>query len=170
MTKKTRNRPGRKPDTTDFDALTQAQLALVHGKTTRTVINWEKEGLPRNEDGSYSAAKTIRWRISRDLAGGISYEGERARFMQARAEEMRGDLVALPLIEHSVSSLLSEVRTNILALPSQISPELEGQSTELRRATLVRAVFQLLDRLSGWSPQQAMKAPDAEAGKCGGVR
>ena len=48
---------------TDFEHLTQLELARAHGVTPRTIRDWTVErSLPRNADGSYSLPETIRWR------------------------------------------------------------------------------------------------------------
>jgi phage terminase Nu1 subunit (DNA packaging protein) len=50
----------------DFSRLSQAAIADIHGVTPRTVRRWTARGCPRNDDGTYSAADTVAWRIRQD--------------------------------------------------------------------------------------------------------
>ena len=47
----------------DFRHATQRQVALAHGVDERTVRRWSDLGMPRNKDGSYDLAVTVRWRV-----------------------------------------------------------------------------------------------------------
>jgi len=64
------------PEKPSFQALNQRQLAEAHGVSVRSIQFWSDGGMPRNADGSYDLAATIRWRCENtgrsgqvDLAG-----------------------------------------------------------------------------------------------------
>ena len=160
-TRKPRNKPGPSPAAANFDSLNQRQLSQLHGVSVRSITNWTAAGHPRNRDGSYSASDSIAWRVAREVHGGLSLTGERARLAKVQRElgELklaveREDLAPLSLIEQEFGALLAEIRTNALAIPTKIAPELEGQDCAERQATLEKAIFELLDRAAGWSPGQ----------------
>lgn len=46
----------------DFEQLTQRQLAEAHAVTERTIRSWTAYGMPRQANGRYSLADTVRWR------------------------------------------------------------------------------------------------------------
>lgn len=59
-----------------FHALSQRETAEAHEVSVRTIQLWTAAGMPREEDGRYRLAATIRWRArntstngSVDLAG-----------------------------------------------------------------------------------------------------
>lgn len=57
---------GRNSTAHDFTRLTQQELADVFGVTDRQIRRWTGQGLPRRQDGTYSAPEAIAWRISRE--------------------------------------------------------------------------------------------------------
>src|SRR5580700_7191772 len=75
-----------------FGALSQKDLATLHGVGQRSIHNWDTAGHPRNDDGSYDATKSIAWRLSRELHDGWDVDAERARLARAQSEKAELDL------------------------------------------------------------------------------
>lgn len=142
-----RKKPGRAPSATNLNALTQELLAEMHGVTGRTIVNWDKDGHPRNDDGSYTAADSIRWRLDREIHQGISLEAERAKLAKAQQEKAnlelaarRGELLESSMVISKVSDLLAATKSRLRALPQRIRPELLGKTPRDQTIAIASAI------------------------------
>lgn len=152
----TRKKPGRAPSATNLNALTQELLAEMHGVTGRTIVNWDKDGHPRNDDGSYTAADSIRWRLDREIHQGLSLEAERAKLAKAQQEKAnldlavrRGELLERSVVIRLITALLIAMRARLRALPSRLSHELMNLTGYAEtRTTLAAGIDECLMEIS----------------------
>jgi len=101
----------------------------MHGVDVRTVRRWDEEGHPRNDDGTYGAAASIEWRLTRALEGDQDGARAKARADNERADKLalenavrRGELVEVAEVEREVGALLADIRTRVLAVPTKSAP------------------------------------------------
>ena len=140
----------------NFDALTQEELARVHGTTARTLRDWDGAGHPRNLDGSYCASASIAWRLDRELHGGLNLDGERARLARAQAEKSeldlqlrKGSLLERGSVIRDGQALVIAMRARLRALPARLAPELSTQETyPAVRAMIAAGVDEALEEIS----------------------
>lgn len=130
MKKPPRKKPGRKASTVNFDALSQAELAKGHGVTARTIVNWDKEGHPRNADGSYRMSLSVEWRINREVHDGLSLDAERAKLTKAQAakanldlDARRGELIPTELVQEILQSLSADLASRHDGLAGRTAAE-----------------------------------------------
>ena len=150
-------------------ALTVADLARLFRVTEKTVLVWIKAGMPvakagaqgRGKKTQLELEKCVEWFFLTNFER-LELDRSRTRLANEQADKAalenaktRGDLVSLALIGREFGNLLTELRTNALAIPSKLAPELEGQTIAERKATLDRAIFDLLDRAVAWRPSLA---------------
>jgi phage terminase Nu1 subunit (DNA packaging protein) len=142
------------------------EIAELFGVAEKTIRSWISAGLPVEVQGRQGRGQKTRL----DLAGTVRWyhathhekhelDRTRARLNRAMAElaelragASRGDLVSLSAVGREFGALLSTVRTNALAIPAKLAPELEGQTTVERQATLEHAMNDLLDHCANWRP------------------
>ena len=149
-------------DTRDLD-----DIARVFRVTPPTVRKWTHDGLPVVERGTRGGARH-RTRISLRAAVGwyFASHGERLALIRARTrlaheqsetarlknEATRTNLVPADLLEHEFCGLLGHIIHEARKIPDQLAPQLEGQTIAQRKATLEKAIFDLLDRSVEWRP------------------
>lgn len=148
----------------DFQKLRQKDVAKAFAVSARTVQNWTDAGLPRNGDGSYSLPDCIAWRTRAQVAeaGELDPVAERARRDSEAADKLalenaqtRGEVARLSVIERELSALFSDLRTNALALPSKVAPQLAGLEPVQMARILEDAVRALLTELAEYQPGHA---------------
>jgi len=149
---------------------TIAEVAALFRVSEPSVSAWIRAGMPIEERGkrgrggvktAIDLERAVRWYFQSNYER-LELDRQRARLTAAQAElanlkhaETAGDLAPLSVIERSLKSLFAEIRTNVLALPSRLAPELEGQTAPERQATIERAAHEILDRLAAWTPRVA---------------
>lgn len=157
----TRRLNGKAAPDRDFTALTQVELAAVHGVTSRTVHRWTSSGLPRRDDGTYCAADTIAWRIAREAGtGDLDLSHERARLAAAQAEKVEREnaLAAGQLIYASHASaawgqILVAIKSGVLALPSRVAPYIDDPLVRAQVVALLEdRVHEVLSELAESDP------------------
>lgn len=182
------NKPGRNASAIDFNALSQAELAKGHGVTARTIVNWDKDDHPRNADGSYSMARSVEWRIDREVHGGLSLDAERAKLTRAQAEkanldlgDRRGELIPTELVQDILQSLCADLAARHDGLAGRTAAEFAaiGDAGELRIRHLeelrgVRGAFaDAIDRVASVLDRTADRlengqtAPEPDSGSVG---
>lgn len=134
------------PKAANFDAISQEQLAKVHGVTARNVRMWDQQGHPRNSNGTYDTAASIAWRIDRELHDGLNLEGERARLARAQSEKAeldlqvrRGTLLERAEVVRDGQALVVAMRARLRALPARLTPELSTPETYAKTRALISA-------------------------------
>lgn len=131
----------------DFTALTQKDCADMHGVDVRTIRRWDGEGHPRNDDATYSAPESIRWRIEHEMKG-LDATAARAwrdreaatKLALANARE-RGRLIYADQVAEVLTTLAADLSARHDALPGRLAGELAGETD----AAVIRS--RLLDEL-----------------------
>jgi len=110
--------------------------------TPKTVNLWIRSGMPVASTGSQGRGNgsridlkaAVTWYFLEN-AEAVELNRQRSRLAREQADAKalenaasRQDLVPLSMIEREFSGLLAEIRTNALAIPSKVAPELEGLS------------------------------------------
>jgi phage terminase Nu1 subunit (DNA packaging protein) len=154
--------------TTERLILPLDEVADLFCVTPKALRSWAKSGgMPVVAVGSQGGARkktrldllqVVGWYFARNPER-RELDRVRARLTAANAElaelragASRGDLVSLSRVGAEFGALLSTVRTNALAIPAKLAPELEGQTTVERQATLEHAINDLLDHCANWRP------------------
>jgi hypothetical protein len=148
----------------DLSALTQLQTAALLSVTPRTLRDWEKAGRgpPRNPDGTYPGPAVVAWEVSRHRPGledDLDGEQERARKDKEQADklalenaETRGDVARVSVMERELSALFGDHRSNVLAGPSRLAPQLVGLNAAQIRDRLESWAYEVLGDLASYRP------------------
>lgn len=131
----------------DFEKLIQKYVAQAHGVTTRSIRKWEKAGMPRNRDGTYSLPETISWRIDQ-ISGdemesdqayqfwSVEFRKERALKAKAEREETENRLFDKEVIEKEWTARLIALITSLESLAERMPMVLEGKNREQMRKVI----------------------------------
>jgi len=135
----------------------QAELAQLFGKTTRTIARWTEEGLPRNKDDSYPVGPCIRWALERaeQLHAGETFTEARRRRELAQAElaeldlaKRRAQQIDSDVAVQEFGRLCEVIRSILLAAPGKHPHELLGARTLAEaQAVLEHVVREILANL-----------------------
>jgi phage terminase Nu1 subunit (DNA packaging protein) len=181
---------------TKKDAVTLVDVgavAALFGCTDRHVQRFTQEGMPKAAHGKYDLASCAGWYIARlrqeldeerQKGGNLEFEQTRetkakADIAELKAAQMRRELIPIDIYRQRVSAHHSVVRQNMLALPGQIAPQLEGLARIEIKTRLDKRIKDLLNSLAtgkeiidaanGNAP--APTTPDAHAqGADGGIK
>jgi phage terminase Nu1 subunit (DNA packaging protein) len=143
------------------------QVAAIFCVSEKCVRDWANAGMPVAQAGSRGGRRiktqldlfqVVRWYFKENHER-RELDRTRARLNRAMSElaelkaaASRGDLVSLRGIGREFGKLLAEVRTNALAIPAKLAPELEGRTASQCYVTVEHAVHELLDHCAGWRP------------------
>lgn len=143
------------------------QIAALFSVSSKCVRDWISAGLPTEVLGKQGRGRktqidlraAVDWYFRQDVER-RELNRTRARLNRAMAENAelkaaasRGDLVSLAAIGREFGKLLAEIRTNALAIPSKLTPELEGLTTAPERyAAVEHVIHELLDHCARWRP------------------
>jgi phage terminase Nu1 subunit (DNA packaging protein) len=105
----------------------KTELAAILGKTIKTLVIWQNEGMPYFEASStgkgntYNTAEVISWMIRRETKSGPDVNTERAKLAAAqtesaylRNEERKGNLVTLETAKAVVERAAFAIRQKIV--------------------------------------------------------
>ena len=144
---------------------TLSELAELTGKTWRTIRKRLKD---RGIRPTKADRKSEWYRTDRALAAvyepvqplpkdALNLEQQRARHSKALADSReldlafrRGELASLPAIEKELAYALAVFRSNTLAIPTRVAPELEGRTAAEIKAILDRETRQLLESIANF--------------------
>jgi phage terminase Nu1 subunit (DNA packaging protein) len=109
--------------------------------------------VPRNDDGTFDAPAVVQWRIARAEARGELDQRQRLARAQAERVERQNEIEAGALIPAAQavevwSSILTDARNKMLAVPSKLAPRLAYQPVEVVAATLREEIHQVLTDLA----------------------
>jgi phage terminase Nu1 subunit (DNA packaging protein) len=109
--------------------------------------------VPRNDDGTFDAPAVVQWRIARAEARGELDQRQRLARAQAERVERQNEIEARALIPAAQavevwSSILTDARNKMLAVPSKLAPRLAYQPVEVVAATLREEIHQVLTDLA----------------------
>lgn len=120
--------------------LTQGDVGVLYGVTTRTVRNWEDDGLSSRAEGNrkfYRLVELVRWHEAREVARALesvdtsAMDAAKLRKLEAEAagKELdlsikRGELVPMEEVERLVREALETVAAILRHAPSRFAPKL----------------------------------------------
>lgn len=149
----------------------------------RRIQQLVKEGMPREKRGQYDAVKCMLWYIrylqaalekkSVPLADG-GYAGEReerVRLLRADADmreielaKERGQLVALPDVESTLTDLVLTTKARVMAIAPRLAPELVGETSRVMiQAKLEKAHKEALSYLAKAATDGSSHTPERES-------
>jgi len=141
-----------------------AQLAMLFRVTEKTVHDWARAAMPcvtqgrkgRGYSAEYELPAVVEWYFARNFER-LELDRARTRLANEQADKARldndvrrSDLAEISLIAAVVDDLVSNVKTNLLALPRKIAPELEGMNVHQREEALDRRIRGSLEQLSSY--------------------
>lgn len=144
------------------------KVAQALNLTVSRVHQLVKEGLPKEGRGQFDPVKCLLWYVRYlqqviekksvpTLDGGfIGEREERVRLLRADADlrEMelakdRGQLVALPNVEHMLTDLVLTTKARIMAIAPRLAPELVGETSRVMiQAKIEKACKEALSYLA----------------------
>lgn len=80
------------------------------------------------------------------------HEELKKSFTELRLAKAKGELYDAKTVEFVLTEMLANLRTQLLGLPSKLSPVLEGQTKEVINARLTEEIEDLLSQLSEYTP------------------
>lgn len=152
-------------------------LAACLGVTRPRIVQMAQEGvLVRDENSKYLVADNVQ-RFVNYKAGGsgaVSYEEERALHEQSKRKMSEINLAKIERRMHDANDvemvmvdMLTNLRSQLLGMPSTLSGELAGKSQEEVYTILTSAIEAKLTELSDYSPamfdNEAIEEEDDES-------
>lgn len=144
---------------------TQAALARRLGVSDRTIRNWQNQGMPRNDDGSYCLSSVEEWRDAQvhgntdeddiEVLSGraknrrelerwsIEWRKARAIAETLRVQQMRGTLIDRAEVEAEWAKRAAVVRMDLQMAADALPASLEGQSAA-RIREILRSRFEVI--------------------------
>lgn len=138
-------------------------LAACFGLSRPRIVQLANEGvLLRDENSKYFIADNIQ-RYINSKAGGdgeLSFDAERtkhekfkSRLTELRLEKMEGRMHDAKDIERVMTEMLTNLRTQLLGLPSQLSGQIANQPQEVVYQIMTKAIEEKLSELADYNPE-----------------
>lgn len=143
---------------------TQSQMARALKISAPRVNQMIKEGiLPIDESGSPLLVEGIKayCRMKKQAAEDeeVDFDKERAKHEKAKREiaelkldEMKKNAYSAKVVEYVMTEMASNLRTQLLGLPSKLAPVLEGKTKEEIYTTTTREIEEKLSELESYTP------------------
>lgn len=146
------------------EKVNKSRLALILGKSERTLTEWQKEGMPlgsrgekRGQANCYDTEEVINWMMTRASARADDSEIEkhRIRLTKSQADKteleveiLRGNLLATDEVELAWSNLVLNIRSRIMGIAARLSPRLTGKKVQEIEKLIKSAHIEALQELS----------------------
>lgn len=143
---------------------TQVQMARALKISQPRVHQMMQEGiLPTNENGDLLLVEGIKayCRMKKQAVEDeeVDFDKERAKHEKAKREiaelkldEMKKNAYSAKVVEYVMTEMASNLRTQLLGLPSKLAPVLEGKSKEEIYTTTTREIEEKLSELASYTP------------------
>lgn len=138
-------------------------LAACFGLSRPRIVQLANEGvLLRDENSKYSISDNVQRYINSKAGGdgGLSFDAERtkhekfkSRLTELRLEKMEGRMHDAKDIERVMTEMLTNLRTQLLGLPSQLSGQIANQPQEVVYQIMTKAIEEKLSELADYSPE-----------------
>lgn len=163
------------------EIVNKQRLQAILGKDHKTILKWQKEGLPIEKEGKrgestlFNTEKVIDWMVKRASATDAELERARIRSINATAEkteleveEMKGNLIALDEMKGMWAKVLGAFRARVLSMPSRLTPQLAAVRDPKKIEKLLKdTCYEALTELSEYEPENN---PKAKAGSKRGAK
>lgn len=151
--------------------VSQSNLARAIGVTSGRVSQLIQEGIVLRDDkdarGGVFLVQSIRnygalknGRVADDDEEDIDYISEKAKHERIKREiaelrlaKMEGSVYAAKTVELVLTEMLSNLRTQLLGLPSKLAPQLEGKTRDQIYEVMTRELEERLSELSEYTPE-----------------
>jgi terminase small subunit / prophage DNA-packing protein len=165
------------------EKVNKQRLQAILGKDHKTLLKWQKEGMPIHKEGARGKSHTfdtevvIDWLIAR-ASGKDQLEQARIRLTIAQAmkaeleiEEYLGNLINLDKMKHLWAGVLASCRARILSLPSRLAPVVATHRDPKKiEKVLKEACDEALTDLANYDPETNDKATPRRTGNAKGSR
>ena len=143
---------------------TQTEMGRALGVTRQRVSQLIQEGiLPTDSTNSPYLVKGIKrycgMKGESAEDGDIDFDKERALHEKAKREiaelqlaKMKKQAYSARTVEYVMTEMLSNLRTQLLGLPSKLAPLLEGKTKEEIYTSMTKEIEEKLSELSSYSP------------------
>lgn len=138
-------------------------LAACFGLSRPRIVQLANEGiLIRDENSKYSISDNVQRYINSKTGGDgeLSFDAERtkhekfkSRLTELRLEKMEARMHDAKDVERVMTEMLTNLRTQLLGLPSQLSGQLANQPQEIVYQILTKAIEEKLSELADYSPE-----------------
>ena len=124
--------------------LTRTETAQLAGVSLRSISNWLLEGLPQNEDGSFSGPRVVQWLVSRveDKVAGAGmpaatveaqrwltkFREERARLAEIERKRVEEKLISRDEASQEWAGIVSAVMSSLEIFADRLPPVLIGRN------------------------------------------
>lgn len=149
--------------------VTQRQLAEALGVTPARINHLIKDDIVVRDTANTSGAVYLYESVKRywsgkkeqapDIAAELNLTLEKAKHEKTKREmaelrlaKMEKQVYDAKTVELVVTEMLSNLRTQLLGLPSKLAPQLDGMSKEEIYDTMTREIEEKLSELSEYSP------------------
>lgn len=165
----------------------KVQFAAIVGVSTRTITNWQNDGMPSERSGSGRAANkidtaaAISWLVNRevqrrspDKTGPIDIDVERLRLVSEQADEKeisnavsRGELLSVEDVQELVMVAVANLTGVLSGLPGRLANKLAHESNpakcrEVLKLEIDRARTAYADSFKEMSEMYEQRAIDAD--------
>lgn len=145
---------------------TQAEVAKAFGVKKRTIEYWVENGMPRQEDGTYSLLDIAGWRATpkeepkpkEDDEWQNKYREYKARLAELNLAEKRGELISREEVDAANVAKVLAVKRALLAIPKQIAPSLAGREAREIQARLTARLEEVIARFADGQIEPRKKA------------
>lgn len=147
-------------------------LAACFGLSRPRIVQLANEGvLLRDENSKYCISENVQRYINSKAGsdGELSFDAERtkheklkSRLTELRLGKMEGRMHDAKDIERVMTEMLTNLRTQLLGLPSQLSGQMANQSQEVIYEIMAKAVEEKLSELADYSPELFCDEDDDE--------
>ena len=137
--------------------LSAREAAILLGVSDRTFYRLvEADFIPRYKEGVYLLKDVIAG-YGKSSSGNQGLKEAKTRQLSADAElkeieilEQKGELVPISVVMKIYAENISNVRSHLLALPTKLSPELEGKDRIAIQAKLKHEIYDMLKELADY--------------------
>ena len=137
--------------------LSAREAAILLGVSDRTFYRLvEADFIPRYKEGVYLLKDVIAG-YGKSSSGNKGLKEAKTRQLSADAElkeieilEQKGELVPISVVMKIYAENISNVRSHLLALPTKLSPELEGKDRIAIQAKLKHEIYDMLKELADY--------------------
>ena len=137
--------------------LSAREAAILLGVSDRTFYRLvEADFIPRYKEGVYLLKDVIAG-YGKSSSGNKGLKEAKTRQLSADAElkeieilEQKGELVPISIVMKIYAENISNVRSHLLALPTKLSPELEGKDRIAIQAKLKHEIYEMLKELADY--------------------
>ena len=164
------------------EIVNKQRLQAILGKDHKTILKWQKEGMPvqregeRGQSNDYDTGKVIDWLVKRASETATALEIARVRHTNAQAEKtelevevLKGNLIPLETMKIEWGDVVGAFRAKMLAMPSNLGHRLAAlrEPRKIEKA-LKESIYEALAELAKYE-EKPNKKP-TRGGKGGSKR